>query len=104
MDTIYGTYTSVGMLGNAFGTVGRATAHHISDCFRQNRKGTIHECYGLWIDAQTHGDENWAILSKGGKNEFHGPVLLQLDGMVKQVTQGPPNSCGPGLRCLAVAN
>ena len=41
VDTIYGTYTSVGLLGSASGTGGRAVGHQVSDCF--NTYGTIGE-------------------------------------------------------------
>ena len=46
----------------------------------------------------------WALYTSEGQVQFNGPLLLQLDGIVKRVEQGPPDSAGPGYRALRVAN
>ena len=32
------------------------------------------------------------------------PVLIDIDGTVKEATVGPPDSCGTGYRCVRVQN
>lgn len=103
VDYIYGTYTNVGTTGSATGHLKSAAAHYVPDCLRA-AGSIIDQCIGIWIKPQTGGTLNWNIFSEGGKNQFNGPVLLLLDGGVKQVQQGEPDSCGVGKRCLIVEN
>jgi len=77
VSILTGIVGSAGMSGNG-GTVGKMTALFASSGYKS--AGTVDNNYGLFVDTQTAGTNNWAIYTNGtAPAQFGGPVISGLN-------------------------